>query len=187
MERGGCTASIATGSRSFGPTSTGSGTRCWRASRSERKEDEVAERERAIAAGAGAGIPPVMRTVTVNRPVEEAFRIFTEEIGSWWPLETHSIAASEHEGERIKAETVVMEGKVGGRIYEVMSDGSEAAWGELLVWQPPHRLVLAWQPARHLTEVEVWFTADGEGTRVDLEHRGWDGLGNDALPTTRES
>ena len=37
-------------------------------------------------------VPPIVRTVTVSRPVEDAFRIFTEEFGSWWPLDAYSRA-----------------------------------------------------------------------------------------------
>ena len=133
---------------------------------------------------AGTTVPPILRTVTVGRPVKEAFRIFTEEIGSWWPLDLQSRALSERESEGVKAETVVIEGRMGGRIYEVMSDGTESPWGEILVWEPPHRLVLAWKPHPRPTpptEVEVRFTAEGERTRVDLEHRGWERLGDAAV------
>ena len=128
-------------------------------------------------------VPPVLRTVTVSRPVEEAFRIFTEETGSWWPLGTHSRSAAGHRGEEVKAETVVIEGRVGGRIYEVMSDGTEASWGEVIAWEPPHRVVFSWKPnprPEPPTEVEVTFIAHDVGTRVDLEHRGWERLGEAA-------
>lgn len=138
---------------------------------------------------AEATIPPVMRTVTVSRPVEEAFRIFTEETGAWWPLDTHSRAAAGHGGLGTSADTVVIEGRVGGRIYEVMSDRTEASWGEVVVWEPPNRVVFSWKPNQRdepPTEVEVTFTPDGTGTRVDLEHRGWEGLGEVAAEVREE-
>jgi uncharacterized protein YndB with AHSA1/START domain len=133
-------------------------------------------------------IAPVVRSVSVRREVEEAFRIFTEEIGSWWPLESHARAVAQRTGEGVKAETVILEGRVGGRIYEVMSDGTEASWGEVLVWEPPRRLVLSWNPSprRQVTEVEVTFTAQEDGTRVDLEHRGWERLGDEAKEIREE-
>jgi uncharacterized protein YndB with AHSA1/START domain len=106
-------------------------------------------------------VRPIQQSATVRRPVEEAFRIFTEEIGSWWPLASYSKAYSERSGERVTAESVVLEGRVGGQIYEVMSDGTEASWGEVVAWDPPNRLVLAWNPQQRQasTEVEVRFTA----------------------------
>ena len=54
----------------------------------------------------------------------------------------------------------------------------------MLAWEPPHRLVLAWNVANAEalpTEVEVRFSAEGEGTRVDLDHRGWEALGEDGV------
>jgi uncharacterized protein YndB with AHSA1/START domain len=119
---------------------------------------------------------PVRKTVRVSRPVDEAFRLFTERIATWWPLPTHSVA-----GERAAA--VVLEPREGGRIYERAEDGTIAYWGEVVVFEPPRRLVLAWQPnpdAPAPTEVEVTFAPDADGTRVDLEHRGWERLGDRA-------
>jgi uncharacterized protein YndB with AHSA1/START domain len=107
----------------------------------------------------------VRKSVTVQTDVERAFRVFTDEIASWWPVETHSIH---------KEVTPVLEGGAGGRVYERTEDGREEDWAKVLEWQPPHRLVLEWQvnPDRPPSEVEVIFTAEGEVTRVDLEHRG---------------
>jgi uncharacterized protein YndB with AHSA1/START domain len=133
-------------------------------------------------------VPPVIRTVTISRPVEEAFRIFTEETGSWWPLDTHSRAVSGG-SVAVKAETVVIEGRVGGRIYEVMSDGSEAGWGEVILWEPPTRVAFSWNPSsrdRPPTEVEVTFTSQEGTTRVELEHRGWERLGEVAQEVREE-
>lgn len=133
-------------------------------------------------------VPPVLRSVTVRRSVDEAFRIFTEEIGSWWPLESHARAVAQRADEGVKAESVVLEGRVGGRIYEVMSDGTEASWGEVLTWEPPRRVVLSWNPTprRNPTVVEVTFTAQDDGTRVELEHRGWERLGDEAREVREE-
>ncbi len=35
--------------------------------------------------------PPILRTAVVHRPLAEGFTVFTDEIGSWWPLPTHSV------------------------------------------------------------------------------------------------
>ena len=91
----------------------------------------------------------------------------------------------------MKTERVVVEPWVGGRIFETMSDGSEGSWGTILVWDAPHRLVMAWKPNRTElppTEVEIQFIEQDDGrTRVDLEHRGWERLGDlaaEARPDT---
>ncbi len=58
--------------------------------------------------------------------------------------------------------------------------GTEGDWARVLHWEPPHRLVLAWKPNTRPvppTELEIRFTSVDEGTRVELEHRGWERLG----------
>jgi peroxiredoxin Q/BCP len=126
---------------------------------------------------------PIRRSVVVRCPVEDAFRVFTEGMTTWWPLETHSRAASE-KPEGVEAERVEVEGRVGGHIVEYLSNGERLTWGEVIAWEPPERIVIAWKPnARPTppTEIEVTFTPHPEGTRVHLEHRGWEDLGDVAL------
>ena len=75
---------------------------------------------------------------------------------------------------------MVFEERAGGRVYEVMSDGTEGTWATILAWDPPRSFVLAWKPNltdNPPTELEITFTPDDGGTRVDLEHRGWERLG----------
>ncbi|MEA2451298.1 MAG: hypothetical protein QOG04_8 [Actinomycetota bacterium] len=122
-----------------------------------------------------ATLAPVVRTVDVNADVDKAFRVFTERIGEWWPLETHGIYGD-------KAETCILEGQVGGRLYERSVDGEEADWAEVTAYDPPSRFVLAWKPNPSRpapTEIEVTFTQQGEGTHVQLTHTGWDLLGDE--------
>jgi uncharacterized protein YndB with AHSA1/START domain len=120
-------------------------------------------------------IQPVLVAIDVRRGIEEAFRVFTAEIGAWWPVAAHSV-------EPDKVETVVLEGRAGGRLYERWHDGGEVDWGRVLAWEPPARLVLSWSPSlepRAPTEVEVRFVAvEPDHTRVELEHRGWERLGD---------
>ena len=120
---------------------------------------------------------PVRKRVVVDRPVDDAFRLFTEGIAGWWPLEEHALGA----GDENYAESVVFEPREGGRVYERRADGTLNYWAEIVAWEPPARFVLAWQPnpdAPAATEVEVVFTPEGEGrTVVELEHRGWERLG----------
>ncbi|HUL85118.1 MAG TPA: SRPBCC domain-containing protein [Actinomycetota bacterium] len=118
---------------------------------------------------------PIVRSITVSASPEDAFRIFTAEMTSWWPLQTHTRG-----DEEIKSERVVVQERVGGRIYEVLSDGSEGDWGTVTAWEPGERLVLDWKPNdedRPYTEVEVTFGATDGGTTVTLEHRRWELLG----------
>ena len=123
----------------------------------------------------GGPLDPVRQSVRVRRPIEAAFQLFTRDIGTWWPVHTHHA--------RGQVVGVVFEGRVGGRIYERCRDGETAEWGRVLAWEPPTRVVFTWEPGRGAsheepTEVEVRFTAEGPGaTRVDLEHRGWERLG----------
>jgi uncharacterized protein YndB with AHSA1/START domain len=121
---------------------------------------------------------PIRRRVTVNAPVGRSFRVFTEGMAAWWPLDTHSIAVDQELPQR--AVDLRVGGRKGGRIEEVLDDGSTRDWGEIAAWEPPRRVVYAWKPNDRPTpptEVAVRFAEDGGLTRVDLEHRGWDLLG----------
>ena len=74
---------------------------------------------------------------------------------------------------------VVFEEREGGEVYEVSRAGEKGHWATVVAFEPPGRLVLAWNVAESdpvSTEVEIRFTAEGAGTRVDLEHRGWERL-----------
>jgi uncharacterized protein YndB with AHSA1/START domain len=120
-------------------------------------------------------IEPVRKSVDVGCAPAEAFRIFTEEIDSWWPLATHSVDQA--------GASCFFEGREGGSIYETHSDGSIHLWGTVTVWLPPEKLVFSWHPGRDAStaqEVELRFVATNGGTRVELEHRGWEILGDKA-------
>ena len=113
---------------------------------------------------------PVRRSIFVNAPQAHAFEVFTSGIGSWWP-KTHAIGDAE-------LDKPVIEPREGGRWFQLGLDGSECDIGKVLAWEPPARLLLAWQldadwhfDPRLQTEVEIHFTPEGDGTRVNLEHR----------------
>ena len=111
-------------------------------------------------------IEAVRKTVLVDFAPEEAFRLFTDGIASWWPVSSHSYG---HEA----VTNVVFEPRVGGRVYEVTPAG-EQDWGAVRSIDPPNGFVLEWLIGRASgTEVEVRFTPEGQGSRVELEHRGF--------------
>jgi uncharacterized protein YndB with AHSA1/START domain len=118
----------------------------------------------------------VRTSVVVEAPVERAFRVFTEEMSSWWHPDHHLL-----EGELAE---MVFEPRVGGHIYDRGVDGSECRWARVLAYDPPSRLVFSWDittrwqletDLERTSEVEVRFTPEGsDRTRVELEHRGLD-------------
>ena len=121
-------------------------------------------------------LEPVRKAVVVRRTPAEAFEIFTARLGSWWPLGRFSL----HQAESLNAR---IEPRVGGRVYEIATERREAEWGTVLAWAPPHSFVMSWHPGNdraRATEVEVRFLPEGDGTRVELEHRNWHRLGAEA-------
>ena len=128
---------------------------------------------------------PVRKTIRVEAPPARAFEVFTGGIGIWWP-KSHKI------GQADLAKPVI-EPRAGGRWYQVNVDASECDVGKVLEWDPPRRLLLAWQLNAEfkfdpdlITEVELLFVPDGSGTRVDLEHRYLERLGETG-PALREA
>jgi uncharacterized protein YndB with AHSA1/START domain len=115
---------------------------------------------------------PLRTTFDVARPAEQVFRIWTADFGRWWPRgHTASGEASAQ---------VMFEARLGGRIYERTASGVTHEWGEITVWEPPRRLGYQWYLRRDrtdATEVEITFHDEGVGTRVEIEHRGWERLG----------
>ena len=123
---------------------------------------------------------PIRKTLRVRATPEKAFDIFVGHMGDWW-LKSHSLLEATQKD-------VVVEPRTGGRWYEIGEDGSEQEWGRVLDWQRPERVLLAWQltadwaydPAFETT-VEVRFTADGDHTIVDFEHRDLERFGERAV------
>ena len=105
-------------------------------------------------------------------PPEKAFRTWTERIATWWPAD-HTVTG---EGDLL----VVLEPRVGGRLFERTRGGDEHDWGRVTVWEPPRRLGYTWHlraDRSDATDVEIRFVPAGGGTRVEIEHRGWERLG----------
>ena len=122
---------------------------------------------------------PVRKSITVRASVAQAFEIFTEDFDSWWPRGHHIGSAP--------MKSAIIESRPGGRCYTVQIDGTECDWGTVLAWEPPHRLVIAWQVTgdwkyepeiEKSSEVEIRFAAEPDGrTLVSLEHRHLDRSG----------
>lgn len=122
---------------------------------------------------------PVRKSIFVNAPQGHAFEVFTSGMGRWWPRS--------HKLTDVELERQIIEPGQGGRWYQLNVDGSECEVGKVAAWDPPARLVLIWQLNAEWTfdpdletEVDVRFTPEGSGTRVDLEHRHLERLGESA-------
>jgi uncharacterized protein YndB with AHSA1/START domain/uncharacterized protein YciI len=112
-------------------------------------------------------LPPLRRQVVVPAGAPGAFDVFTQRIGTWWPLHRFSVHGA---GSSAAFRD--------GVLVETGPDGAEAIWGEVLDWQPPHRLRITWHPgydAARASEVEVSFAPVTDTlTLVTVEHRGWE-------------
>jgi uncharacterized protein YndB with AHSA1/START domain len=127
----------------------------------------------------------VRSSIVVDAPIERAFRVFTEDFGSFKP--------PEHNLLEVEIAETVFEPREGGHLYDRGVDGSECRWARVLAYEPPNRVVFSWDispqwqietnPVK-TSEVEVRFISETpERTRVELEHRnldrhgdGWEGV-----------
>lgn len=106
----------------------------------------------------------IRKSIKVERLPAESFRVFCEEMGEWWP------------GGYGKDTKVFLEGRVGGRYFERSSDGKESEIGRVTAYQPPTLVAFTFKaPSWSVpTQVTVRFLAEGSGTRIELEHSGWE-------------
>jgi uncharacterized protein YndB with AHSA1/START domain len=117
-------------------------------------------------------IEPLRVSFEVACPADHAFDTWTRRTSLWWPP-AHTVL---HDPKA----RIVFEPRPGGRIYERTAAGQEVEWGAITGWEPPRRLVYQWHIAADVasaTEVEIAFIDLGERTRVEIEHRGWERLG----------
>jgi len=121
-------------------------------------------------------LPPIRRSIVVPLSRQQAFDLFFRRLPEWWPLATRSVWLE-------RAASCHVEVRVGGRFYERSHDGQESTWGTFRMVEEPSRAVFSWHPGHTeatATEVEVTFAPEGESTRVSLEHRDWERLGERA-------
>jgi hypothetical protein len=120
-------------------------------------------------------IEPLRLSYEIACPADHAFAVWTQRFSLWWPR-AHSSSGDPDTA-------VVLEPRLGGRIFERTSTGDEIDWGEVTLWDPPSRLGYLWHIKRDradATDVELTFVDNGDGTsRLDIVHTGWDRLGVD--------
>ena len=127
----------------------------------------------------------VQTSIVVDAPIDRAFSVFTDGIGTWWPPEHHILSA--------ELAAMVFEPRVGGHIYDKGVDGSECRWARVLAYEPPNRVVFSWDinlsweletDLAKTSEVEIRFREEApDRTHVELEHRnlerhgdGWEAM-----------
>ena len=116
----------------------------------------------------------VMVSIRLKVAPMAAFELFTSRIDDWWRRGSKYRLGP---GGRLRFEP-----GEGGRLVEVRDDarGELFEIGRILVWRPGERLVFEWRlpnfTADQATEVDIGFTPVADGTRLTLEHRGWNTL-----------
>jgi uncharacterized protein YndB with AHSA1/START domain len=114
--------------------------------------------------------------LTVEAPIETAFKVFTEGIDTWWPR-GHYLGS----GEMVEK---VLEPRVGGKLYGREADGTRCSSGTVLVWDPPKHVAFSWEISLEwqaqsdpelASRVDVAFAAEGPNrTAVTLVHSGFE-------------
>lgn len=117
----------------------------------------------------------VVVTTLVAVDPATAFEVFTEDVDRWWKRGPRYRVSGDRR--------LCFEPGVGGRLVVYQESGGAHELGRILVWKPADRLVFEWRARNfepdQVTEVDVRFEPADRGTRVTLEHRGWDGLPRD--------
>jgi uncharacterized protein YndB with AHSA1/START domain len=130
-------------------------------------------------------IAAVRKSVRVKASITHAFDVFTSGLTRWWPPD-HGVGKK-------PIQKVLMEPRLGGRWLEISQDGTETTVATIILWEPPHRVVMVWQinaqwqPDRTMkSEVDVRFTADGpDATLVELMHHKFETMGAEAGASMR--
>jgi hypothetical protein len=122
-------------------------------------------------------IDPLRLSYEIECPADHAFDVWTTRLSTWWP-KGHSTSGNPDT-------QVVLEPRLGGRIFERTPDGTEIDWGVITSWDPPARLGYQWhigRDAQAATDVELTFVdLGGDRTRLDIVQSGWERLGEEGL------
>ncbi len=120
---------------------------------------------------------PLIKTIEVPCGQREAFGVFVDEMGSWWPLAKFSASAKMG----TTAESLRVDARVGGKIVETSTDGTEHLWGTIKSYEPYASVSMDFHiglPADTASLVEVSFTElEAERTRVVLTQSEWERFG----------
>ena len=122
------------------------------------------------------GVGPIVESVFVPADREVVYAAFTDEIGAWWPVGTHSVTG-------IAVEGLELEAHAGGRLVEVWADGTRTTWAQVVTLVPASLISFGWNPGggpAPPTSVDVAFESIAGGTQVRVTHSGWEALGEEA-------
>lgn len=115
----------------------------------------------------------ITAVVTVGLGPDEAFRVFTEDVGAWFRLTPASFP--------VAVSTVAFDLGDPRRFVAIPADGAEPLEiASITAWEPGRRLAFSDDD----TEVEVRFEPVDGATRVTLVHRGLAGLSDDEMDRT---
>jgi len=116
----------------------------------------------------------IVVSIEVAADPQLAFEVFTADIDSWW------LRGPQHRFRAPWDGKLRFEPGATGRLIEEYADGTAFVIGRVVRWEPGRRLVLGWRLPNfadgETTEVDVQFEPIDGGTRVSVEHRGWDAL-----------
>jgi uncharacterized protein YndB with AHSA1/START domain len=143
------------------------------------------EERQSIAMNKIANLDPVRKTIRVNAAPAHAFDVFTTGLTRWWPRD-HGIGKK-------PIQKVMMESRLGGRWLEIAEDGTQTNVATIILWEPPHRMVMLWQinaqwkpDPTMKSEVDVRFSPDGpNATLVELVHHKFETMGAEAGASMR--
>ncbi len=120
---------------------------------------------------------PLHLSFEVDCQPAAAFATWTTRASTWWPAD-HTVSCE-------RGVQIVFEEGVGGRIFERTPGGVEHEWGRVTLWDPPDRLGYTWHlrfSPEDATDVVIRFVPSGDDrTRVEIQHSGWDRLGETGL------
>ena len=106
----------------------------------------------------------IRKSIWLGRPPEFSFRVFCEDISNWWPRGF------------VDGSKLFLDCRVGGRFFERRPGGDEYEIGRVTAYKPPSIVAFTWRAPswNRATQVEIRFSPERDGTRVELEHSGWE-------------
>ena len=124
---------------------------------------------------------PINKELKVPLSATDAFKLFTDQIDTWWPKAKFSVKGAES--------TVTFADHKDGEIVETTADGGPEIWGTIIAYDPGRYLAFTWHPGRpaeEATVVTVSLIQKEDGTLCALTHGGFDILGDtaDAVSTS---